>query len=142
MDRICVRTEKSGGADYAQFAKIDNDYARLVKSASVLAQEVKASALIVFTRTGSMARNAAWLRPDISIFAFTNNAKLVNQLPLYRGITPHFMEFGEDPSENLDEAIQTLIQNQHVLRGQTIVTVSEVKVRSKIIDTIQMEVAE
>ena len=142
MDRICKRTEKSGGADYAQLAKVDNDYARLVKSASMLAEDVKASALIVFTRTGSMARNAAWLRPDISIFAFTNNAQLVNQLPLYRGITPYFMDFGEDPSANLQQAIQTLIENGHVLRGQTVVTVSEIKTRDKLIDTIQMEVAE
>ena len=89
-----------------------------------------------------MARNAAWLRPDISIFAFTNNPQLVNQLPLYRGITPYFMEFGEDPSEKLDEAIQALIRDQHVMRGQKVVTVSEVRVRNKLIDTIQMEVAE
>ena len=52
---------------------------KLVKSAVVMANELKAAAILVFTRHGSMARYASWMRPrlfaDLCAFATTMFAR-------------------------------------------------------------------
>src|SRR5271154_4980745 len=56
FDRIARRIERSGGAGYPESARLVSPQQKLVKSAVVLANELKAQALLVFTRTGNMAR--------------------------------------------------------------------------------------
>lgn len=143
MDRIALRVERSGGANYAEKARMDSLGAKMVKSAHVLSQEVAAVALIVFTRKGSMARNAAWLRPLHSpIYAFTDNPTLLNQLTLHWGITPFLIEFGANPESNFERAVSVLKDRGLVHAGSNVVAVTEVDVGGKLIDTILMEAVE
>lgn len=137
--QIARRIERSGGAGYAAAAELDCKYARLAQSAAILGEGVDAKALVVFTQSGNMARNAAWLRPKIPIYAFTNKSTLVNQLMLYRGVTPFFMDFGDDPSGNVQKALCFLEKEAFVERGDTVVTITELNARGKTIDTIEME---
>ena len=140
MDRIARRVERSGGAGYAELAKMDSLGAKMVKAACVMAEEVDAEALLVFTRSGNMARNAAWLRPlNTPIFAFTDNPKLLNQLALTWGIQPFLVNFAEDPTTNFENAIATLKNRKLVHTGQNIVAVTGVSVHGRLIDTILME---
>jgi len=143
MDRIAQRVERSGGANYAEMARMDSLGAKMVKSAYVLSKEVNAEALIVFTRKGSMARNAAWLRPLHSpIYAFTDNPELLNQLTLHWGITPFLIEFGANPESNFERAVKTLKERGLVHAGNSVVAVTEVDVGGRLIDTILMETVE
>lgn len=143
MDRIARRVERSGGANYAEAARMDSLGAKMVKAAFVLSKEVNAEALLVFTRRGSMARNAAWLRPLHSpLYAFTDNKILLNQLTLHWGLTPFYMEFGENPESNFARALQTLKERGLVHAGGHVVAVTEVDVSGKLIDTILMETVE
>ncbi|MCO5045487.1 MAG: pyruvate kinase [Kiritimatiellae bacterium] len=143
MDRIALRTERSGGANYADLARMDSLGAKMVKSAFVLAKEVSADALIVFTRKGSMARNAAWLRPMHSpIFAFTDNPSLLNQLTLHWGITPFLINFSADSAVNFDNAVKALRDRGLIRSGSKVVAVTEVDVGGRLIDTILLECIE
>ncbi|MCS6771092.1 MAG: pyruvate kinase [Kiritimatiellae bacterium] len=143
MDRIARRVERSGGANYAEAARMDSLGAKMVKSAFVLSKEVNAEALIVFTRRGSMARNASWLRPLHSpLYAFTDSKILLNQLTLHWGLTPFYMEFGENPESNFAKAVQALRDHGLVRSGSRVVAVTEVDVGGKLIDTILMETVE
>lgn len=143
MDRIARRVERSGGANYAQMARMDTLGARLVKSANVLTKEVGAEALIVFTRTGRMGRNAAWLRPLHSpIYAFTDNELLLNQLTLYWGIKPYFLQFNEDPAMNARSAVDLLKKENRIGSGSNVVVVTAVNISGRLIDTILMETVE
>ncbi len=143
MDRIALRTERSGGANYAELARMDSLGAKMVKSAFVLAKEVAADALIVFTRRGSMARNAAWLRPMHSpIFAFTDNPALLNQLTLHWGITPFLIDFNTDSAINFDNAVKALRDRGLIRSGSKVVAVTEVDVGGRLIDTILLECIE
>ena len=140
MDRIARRIERSGGAGYAELAKMDSLGAKLVKAANVMAKEVSAEALVVFTRKGSMAHNAAWLRPMHSpLYAFTDNACLMNQLTLLWGITPFLVNFAENPESNFEQAVRMLKDLGLVQAGGNVVAVTEVDVGGKLIDTILME---
>jgi pyruvate kinase len=63
FDRIAKRIERSGGAKFYEQAELTQARQKVVKSAVVMANELKAEAILVFTRHGSMARYAGWLRP-------------------------------------------------------------------------------
>ncbi len=140
MDRIAVRVERSGGANYAEQAQMDTLGSKLLKSAAVMAQEVNASALIVFTRTGNMARNAAWLRPaHTPIYAFTGNEALLNQLSIHWGVQPFHLPFTDEPTRNVDNAISLLRERGLLKSGDHIVAVTEVEVRGRMVDTILHE---
>jgi pyruvate kinase len=140
MERIARRIERSGGAGYADLAKMDSLGAKLVKAAYVMSKEVSAEALVVFTRKGSMAHNAAWLRPMHSpLYAFTDNPSLLNQLTLLWGITPFLVQFAENPESNFEQAVKLLKQLALVQSGGNVVAVTEVDVGGKLIDTILME---
>lgn len=143
MNRIALRVERSGGAGYGEKARMDSLGAKMVKSANVMAQEVSAEAIIVFTRSGNMARNAAWLRPLHSpLYAFTDNPKLLNQLTINWGIQPFFLPFASDPAKNFENAIAILKEKQLVKPGSNVVAVTEVTIGGKLIDTILMETVE
>ncbi len=140
MDRIATRVERSGGANYSEHARMDTKGAKMVKSAVVMAREIMADALIVFTRTGGMARNAAWLRPEhVPLYAFTDNSVLLNQLTIHWGIEPFPLTFESDPSLNVDNAIALLKERGLLKTGDNVVAVTEVEVRGRMIDTILRE---
>ena len=143
MNRIASRIEQSGGAGYYECAKMASKYAKLVKSAAVLAAECNADALIVFTNTGVIARNAAWLRQvSTPIFAFSSDETLLNQLPLYWGIQPSFLETGHDPEQNVSRAVAKLKERNQLSPGDTVVAVTEVMINGHFVDTILLETVE
>ncbi len=143
MNRIASRIEQSGGAGYYECAKMASKYAKLVKSAAVLAAECNADALIVFTNTGVIARNAAWLRQvSTPIFAFSSDETLLNQLPLYWGIQPSYLETGHDPEQNVSRAVAKLKERNQLSPGDTVVAVTEVMINGHFVDTILMETVE
>lgn len=143
MDRIARRVERSGGANYADKAVMDGLGAKMVKSACVMAQEVNAQALLVFTKGGTMARNAAWLRPlGTPIFAFTDNPRLLDKMTMFWGVTPYLLEFADDPATTLDRALRHLKALGAVVPGGRIVAVTEVAMGGRFIDTVLLDTVE
>ena len=143
MNRIAARIERSGGAGFYDDVTMVSKFAKLVKSAAVLAEECDADALIVFTDSGIIARNAARLRlVSTPIYAFSSNETLLNQLPLFWGIQASHLEMKEDPDDNLRRAMQKLQDRGLLSPGQTVVAVTEVRVNDRLVDTILMETLE
>lgn len=143
MNRIAGRIEVSGGAGYYDNTVMESKYAKLVKSAAVLAEQCRADALVVFTSTGVIARNAAWLRlVSTPIYAFSSDEVLLNQLPLYWGIQPSFLETGHDPEQNVSRAVDKLKERGLLKGGDTVVAVTEVMIGGRFVDTILMETVE
>ena len=141
MDRIARRTEGAENVGFVAHAKMNTTSGRLMKSASVLAQEIEASAILVFTETGGMARSAAWQRnPHCPVFAFAENMVLRNQLMLLWGVEPFFLELNEsNPMANVDSAIEFLLGKGLLSSGDEVVSVTEVVHNGKVVDSIQME---
>src|SRR5256885_1238264 len=74
FDRIARRIERSGSAQFSEAAELASPRQKMVKSAVVLANELKADAIVVFTIRGNMARHAGWMRPRHSkIYAVCEN---------------------------------------------------------------------
>jgi len=140
MDKIARRTEQSGGVGFFEEAIRDTAGALMTKAGSQLSKEIGAKALVVFTRFGLMARNAAWCRPlHTPIYAFTKQSRTARQLQLCWGIETLDFTYNEDANENIKFAAQKILDMGLADSGDSIVVVTELLVRGKTIDTIQVE---
>jgi pyruvate kinase len=142
FDRIAQRIERSGGANFYDQAELSSPRQKLVKSAVVLANELNAEAIIVFTIRGNMARHCAWMRPRHSaIYAVCENWVVANALALNWGVTPIVIPFNhEDPEKTIDPALGNLIEKGLLNKGGTAVIISSITVGEQIVDAVQMRV--
>src|SRR5437762_3069407 len=89
FDRIAQRIERSGGANFYEQAELTSPRQKMVKSAVVMANELKADAIVVFTIRGNMARHAGWMRPRHSkIYAVCENWTVATALTTTPGNSP------------------------------------------------------
>jgi pyruvate kinase len=142
FDRISRRIERSGSAQFHDSAELETSRQKLVKSAVVMANELKAAAILVFTRHGSMARYASWMRPHYSpIYAICDNEICANELTLNWGVTPFVMEFDFiDPQNTIETALKSLAEQGRLAQGATVVIIGAISVGTEIVDAVQMRV--
>jgi pyruvate kinase len=140
FDKIAVRIERSGSAQFHDAAELTNPRQKLVKSAVVMANELKAAALLVFTRHGSMAQYASWMRPHYSpIYAMCENEKTANEMALCWGVTSFVMPFDFiNPQNTIETALKNLAEQGRLLHGATVVIIGAISVGTEIVDAVQM----
>jgi pyruvate kinase len=143
LDRIANRTERSGGANYADKAVLSDERQKIVRSAIVMADELQAKGILVFTRYGYMAQFVSWLRPRKSeIFAFSNDPQVCNQLTLCRGVSAYQIAFSEDPESTILNAEKVLRDRELIRPGDTVVIISDIRARNRLINAVQMRLIE
>jgi len=142
FDRIAKRIERSGSAQFHDTAELASAREKLVKSAVVMANELKAGAVLAFTRHGHMARYAAWMRPRYSpIYGLCDNERCANELTLCWGVTPFVVEFDFiNPQNTIERALKALVEQGRLQRGMTVVIVGAISVGTEIVDAVQMRV--
>src|SRR5205085_3626677 len=123
FDRISRRIERSGGANYFEQAQLTSPRQKLVKSAVVMANELKADALLVFTRRGNMARFTGWMRPRCStIYAICETEHVAAALALSWGVYPLVIAFDHsNPERTIERAIEKLVAERRLATGNTVV---------------------
>ena len=119
FDKIATRIERSGSAQFHDSAELTTARQKLVKSAVVMANELKAAAMLVFTRHGSMAQYASWMRPHYSpIYAVCETAKTANEMALCWGVTAFVMPFDFiDPQNTIETALKNLADQGRLQAG-------------------------
>jgi pyruvate kinase len=141
LRRVAVRTERSGGAGYAENALLENIRQKMVASAVALANSLHDSKLVVFTLQGRMARYASNLRPQRApIFAFTPSEEVYRQLALYWGTFPARVDFSGGPDGAIAVAERFLRKNKRATPGDHMVIISDVRMGRALIDSIQLRV--
>ncbi len=142
FDRIARRIERSGGAKFFEHAEMTTPRQKLVKSAVVMANELKADAILVFTRHGHMARHTAWLRPRYSpIYALCAREEVAHGLMLCWGVVPVVVPFDLiDPENTIDAALKQLVEQGSLKTGNTVVVIGSILVAEQIVDAVQMRV--
>ena len=130
------------GAQFHDAAELVNPRQKLVKSAVVMANELKAAAILSFTRHGHMARYAAWMRPRYSpVYAMCDNQKSANELTLSWGVTPFVMDFDFiNPQNTIEEGLKKLTESGRLQKGDTVVIIGAISVGTEIVDAVQMRV--
>ena len=142
FDRIACRIERSGGANYFEQARLSNPRQKMVKSAVMMANELKAEAILVFTRRGHMARYAGWMRPRYSrIFALCESPYVAENLSLIWGVTPCLIALNHsNPEQTIEAALQLLVEQKRLAKGNTVVIISSVSAGEQVADAVQMRV--
>jgi pyruvate kinase len=140
LNRISTRIEKSGGANFHQAAELVTARQKIIKSAVVMANELKAEGLLIFTLHGNLARYAAWMRPySAAVFAVVQTEELARRLAINYGVYPLVLPFTQhDPEEKITEAISKLVARKQLTKGNHLVIVSSILVEDQHVDTIQM----
>jgi pyruvate kinase len=140
FNRIATRIERSGSAQFHDLAELTTARQKLVKSAVVMANELKAAAILVFTRHGSMAQYASWMRPHYSpVYAMCENEKTANEMALCWGVTPFVMEFDFiNPQNTIESALKNLAEQGRLQTGATVVIIGAISVGTEIVDAVQM----
>ena len=140
FNKIGLRIERSGGAKFHDRAEMTSPRQKMMKSAVLMANEMKAEAILVFTLHGNMAKYAAWLRPSQSIiYAICDNQRIADSLTLFYGVVPIVMPFtNKTPENNLAGALAMLTERAFITSGNTVVIVSSIVSSDQTVDAIQM----
>ncbi len=113
--------------------------AKLLHSAAVLAQDLDGAPIIVFTRTGFLARMLAGLRPwGIQVFAFTDVESTFRHCLLPWGIEPFLVPFSTDFEETIAQAFARLKDRGWCDAGDWTVVVTNALAGDQVIDTLQL----
>jgi pyruvate kinase len=143
LDKVARRTEQRyPSGRFASDAPLKTNKHKTVKSAVVLANSIKGSKLMVFTKGGVTAHLLAHQRPEFApIFAFTPNLHVSRALMSARGVSPFVMEFGADPQETVLAAFDLLKRRKLIVTGDPVVILSDTLHDELIVDSILLRVA-
>lgn len=96
----------------------------IAEAATYAAEEIRSKLIVVFTKSGNMARHLATLRPAQRIIALTPNEGTCRALAAVWGIEPHLFDLSGYARDLLARADQQLIDLGLVKRGETIVSMA------------------
>ena len=110
----------------------------------MLADQLKADALLVFTLRGTMARAAAAARPRYSpIYAICERPEVAAGLTLHWGLESLVHVFNhERPEQTVETALRALVEKGRLKPGQTAVVISSISAGdpNQIVDVVEMRV--
>jgi pyruvate kinase len=96
----------------------------IAEAAIYAANELRARLIVVFSKSGKMARHLAALRPDQRTIAFTPSHRTYCALAAVWGIEPYLLDFGGRSSELLARANEALLRHALVNRDETVVVMA------------------
>jgi pyruvate kinase len=140
FNRVSERIERSGGANFQDHAELTNQREKLVKSAVVMADQLSADAILVFTLTGTLARYASWMRPRHSpIYAICDTQLVADSLTLNWGVRPVVVPFDHSNREKtISIAMEKLVEQKLLRKGNTVVVISSIEVDGQTVKAVQM----
>ena len=140
FDKIAQRIERSGGAEFHERAELTSSRQKLVKSGVVMADQLRAAGILVFTIHGTMARYTAWMRPRCSpIYAICPSADVAESLTLNWGVVPIVVPFDRaDPEKTLNLALESLIRRNLLKKRDMVVIISSITASGNFVDAVQM----
>ncbi len=96
----------------------------LARAARELAETLKASAVAVFTRSGSTATLVSKTRPPVPVVAFTTETDTYNKLALLRGVVPFVVPRAMNLEEITRSAEHVLLEASNIKEGDKIVIIA------------------
>ena len=128
MDKIARRVEPSINY-WKRFEAKESDIdtstfeMNVARAACVLAQKMKADAIVAYTNTGDSARRLAGIGTACPVLAITDNRRTFYQLGLAWNVTPIFVETQENTDKTVEKGLKAL-KEQGILETGDLVVVS------------------
>jgi len=141
MDVVARRIERQMEQDTkVRMQASDNAKYEIVRSASILNNNLKAVATLVFTRRGLMAVLLSQCRPNGAIYAFTNTTHVRRRLGIHWGVSAFRIKFSKDPEVSIGRAVAQLQRKELIKKGDRIIVLSDILAGGKFIETVQVRV--
>ena len=102
----------------------DNLFDSVLKGITLVAEQVKATAIIVFTFKGRAARGLAKFRPTAKIIALSDSFDTMNNLCLRWGVTSLFVEKIDKQHAAIEEAKELILKTGLVNKGELVIFLS------------------
>jgi pyruvate kinase len=96
----------------------------IAKSASRIAEDVKADFIIVFSSTGNTALKLSKYRPVCPVLGISYQKDVVTRMNSYWGISPHYVEYTKNTDDMLHLAEEMLRSKKLLKQGDIVITVS------------------
>lgn len=106
------------------FTQRDIEKKFLIRSAIEIAERNNIECVLVFTKTGKLAKMAAAYRPRCRIYAVTNQKTTFTNTALLFGVISRYMPY-EHHSEALEPALNYMIQRGDITKADRVVVVSD-----------------
>jgi len=92
-------------------------------NACKMAEQTSAKAIITFTHSGYTAFRIASHRPDVDIFAFTDNERLLKKLSLVWGVRAFLSKEFQNIDDYIDYSIRQLLEMNHIQEEDVVIHV-------------------
>lgn len=111
----------------------------LIKNALVMSESLDVRAVLIFTKSGRLARLAAAFRPNRDVYAFTMKEGSVRYMNALFGIRPVLLSnWSENLGSNLDNAIVFLKVEKILSTGDRIIAVNDIQREGKEIPVVEI----
>jgi pyruvate kinase len=137
VNRIAARLEAEQLDTLRKDLILNLPKSKMLRSAASLATEMDAP-ILVFTRRGVFAQKLSSLRPNVPVYAFTDNRTLFKQMLLMHGIEPFFMEFVHKLEDNIQLAFTRLREGDWCKTGDPLVVVTKMYAGKTLVDSTQI----
>ncbi len=122
---VIGRDDTIADAPAANATKSTDPRIDLAFAASSIASELDVAAIVVFTRSGTYAQLVSSTRPRVPVVAFTPDSDLTRRLTILWGVQSVYLNFTDDPEENIAKAVKIMLDQKLVKYGDTLVIASD-----------------
>ncbi|NUJ97755.1 pyruvate kinase [Candidatus Gracilibacteria bacterium] len=134
MAKIIKEAEKAIDYKYEDFSyknlsEKDKEKKILIKSGLHLCDQLKIKAMLVFTKSGLLARLTSSFKPKIPVYAFTKEEKVVRYMNILFGIDAISLKDWnqENYEHNLASSIKYLLKNKLVKKEDKVVIITDLR---------------
>lgn len=143
MRDITAEAESSleyGHPDYesSNISERDKEKKYLIRSALRLAEDLDIEHILLFTKTGRLARLAAAYRPSHIIHAFTGNMQTLRYANILFGINPNLLPIWWNHESNLWSAIEILQRNGTIKTNEKIIAITDIERNGEEIPSLEI----
>jgi len=96
----------------------------IAKSSKIVSEEIRADAILAFTKTGNTAKMISALRPRAPLIAAVLSENVARKLNLYWGVEPTVFDVEDPDGLDFNSALNLLSRNSSLKRGDRIVITS------------------
>jgi len=125
MNRIILFTEANKTNISSSHDHLSKGFAQAIAEAACLsAMDIKAKAVVCFSRTGFTALLVSKFRPQVLTVGFTIKENIRRRMNLYWGVKPQTMKFPRSTDEMISETEKALLKKGIVKKGDPVVIIA------------------
>ncbi|MAW21445.1 MAG: pyruvate kinase [Flavobacteriales bacterium] len=103
----------------------------ICSNACVIAEQIKAKAIITITYSGFNTIKTSSFRPHAFIYAFTNNHTILNTLSLVWGVQGFYYDRGTTTDQTIKETKEILQKGKYVKKGDLVVNLASMPAQDR-----------